>query len=74
MTDAELSHTWVDGRRPRRQRARGRALRALRPSRRFAPSSRFLLGPEPLVAMLRMQWLFQARFGDPSGSWTAVTS
>ena len=59
---------------PRRQRARGRALRALRPSRRFAPSSWFLLGPGPLVATLRMQWLYQAQFGDPSGSRTAVTS
>ncbi len=56
----------------RTQRPRRHALRALRPSSRFAPS--FVLCPGPLVATLWMQWRYQARLGDPSGSWTAVTS
>ncbi len=56
----------------RTQRSRRHALRALRPSSRFAPS--FVLCPGPLVATLWMQWRYLARLGDPSGSWTAVTS
>jgi hypothetical protein len=56
----------------RTQRPRRHALRALRPSSRFAPS--FVLCPGPLVATLWMQWRYLARLGDPSGLWTAVTS
>ena len=56
----------------RTQRPRRHALRTLRPSSRFPPS--FVLCPGPLVATLLMQWRYLARLGDPSGSWTVVTS
>lgn len=59
----QLPQGLAAGTTPRRQRTGGRALRALRPSRRFTPSARFVLGAGPQAATLRMQWLHRARFG-----------
>jgi len=49
------------------QRARDQALRALRAPRRFAPASRVLLSPGPLVAALPVHRLHHASFDDSPG-------